>query len=146
MQHVTKMSLRYPKQKPDGTWAVVSFWFEERVALDVEKARNEFLRRYQRPLLVTDGGRTYAQQAALKVAKPRLAATPGKSWHEAGIAMDVDMAHMNQSTGCQANSEAFLAEFGFVRTVSTERWHFENHRYYTRSRGVKGAIAYIGNA
>jgi LAS superfamily LD-carboxypeptidase LdcB len=124
---------------------VVEFWLEVRAAQALERARNECLRRFNDHLLITDAGRTYAQQVALKRAKPKLAATPGKSWHEAGLAIDVDMAHLNALTGSQAASEAFLAEFGFKRSC-WETWHYEFHDFWPRAKGVTGAIAYIGNA
>jgi len=47
--------------------------------------------------VLTDAGRTHAQQAALKAAKPTLAATPGTSWHEAGLAMDLDTGHLGEA-------------------------------------------------
>jgi LAS superfamily LD-carboxypeptidase LdcB len=39
-------------------------------------------------LCITDGYRSYAQQVAVKAAKPGLAATPGKSNHGWGLAVD----------------------------------------------------------
>lgn len=145
MRHTTKIQFRYPKRLKDGTWAKVTFWLEARAAASAERMRNEFKRRYGMDFLVTDGGRTNAQQVALRKAKPTLAAKPGSSWHEAGLALDIDMGHVNAATGSQAQSEAFMAEFGWHRSCF-ETWHFEYHVDYARSRGVKGAIAYIGNS
>lgn len=145
MKHVTYVPIRYPKRDKTGEWTkLTKMWLEERAAKDLEAARNECLRRFGDHLLITDMGRSHAQQVALKRAKPKLAATPGKSWHEAGLAVDVDMGHLNALTGSQQASEAFLAEFGWRRSCF-ETWHYENHKYYPRSKGVTGAIAYIGN-
>jgi hypothetical protein len=147
MKNVKKVPIRYPKRGKDGQWLKITrFWLEERVAFDLERARNECLRRYGDHLLVTSMGRDHDEQEYLYRTKgPKIAAKPGRSWHEAGCAIDVDMAHLNKLTGSQQASEAFLAEFGFVRSC-WETWHFENHRYWPRSKGVAGAIAYIGNA
>lgn len=143
MKNITKLHIRYPR-KIKNDYIVITVWLEKRVAMDLEKARNECLRRYNDHLLITDAGRTYEQQEQLKKAKPKLAAKPGFSWHEAGMAIDVDMAHLNKLTGSQEASEKFLAEFGFKRTC-WEPWHFENHKYYSRKQGVRGAIIYVGN-
>jgi len=40
-------------------------------------------------LCITDGYRTYAQQVSVKAAKPSLAATPGRSNHGWGLAVDI---------------------------------------------------------
>lgn len=144
MKNTARVEYRYPLKRKDGSWSKVTGWLEQRAALSFEAMRNEFRRKYGRDLLVTDSGRTYAQQAALKKAKPRLAATPGKSWHEAGLAIDVAVGYEYLKL-TQKQIEAFMSEFGWVRTVSTEPWHFEWHVHHPRSKGVVSAIAYIGN-
>lgn len=144
-KHVKTIPVRYPKKMKDGSWAVVKFWLEERAAVSLEKMRNEFKRIYHRDFLITDAGRTHAQQVYLKKMKPRLAATPGKSWHEAGLAIDVDTGNMISACGTQGMAEAFMARFGWKRTVSYETWHYQYNQDYPCSRGVTGAIAYIGN-
>jgi len=146
MKHIKVVPIRYPHQQRDGTWLLVStWWLEERVAVDLQAAQAACRKRYGNYLLIVSLGRTHAQQVALKKEKPSLAATPGKSWHEAGLAIDVDMDHLNKLTGSQKASEKFLGEFGWIRTVAAERWHFENHKYWPRADGVVGAIKYIEN-
>lgn len=146
MRHTKTVPIRYPKRGRGGEWLkVTTLWLEERVAHDLEAARNECLRRFNDHLLITDMGRSHAQQETLYRQKPKIAAKPGRSWHEAGLAIDVDMGHLNALTGGQAASEQFLAEFGWKRTC-WESWHYENHRYWARSKGVASAITYIGNA
>ncbi len=144
MIHTKKVAIRYPKMERNGWARICRWWLEERVAADLEAARNECIRRFHDHLLVTSMGRTHQEQVDLFKAKGKIAALPGTSWHEAGIAVDFDMGHLNELTGSQANSEKFLAEYGFARTC-WERWHFENHRYFERKKGAKYAIRYIEN-
>ena len=40
-------------------------------------------------LCVTDGYRSYAEQVAVKLARPKLAASPGTSQHGLGLAVDL---------------------------------------------------------
>jgi D-alanyl-D-alanine dipeptidase len=143
MINTSNIDFRYPQKDKKGEWKIVTFWLERNAAKQAEKARNECLRRFGAPLIVTDAGRTHQQQVNLFAAKPKLAAHPGKSFHEAGAALDVDMGHLNALTGSQAKSEKFLAEFGFVRTC-WETWHFEYHGLF-QHKDVKKAIAYIEN-
>jgi hypothetical protein len=145
MRHTRNVACRYPKRGRNGQWIkITTFWLEEHAAVAFERARNECRRRFNDDLLATDFGRTHAQQVALKAQKPRLSATPGTSWHEAGMAIDFDMGHLNSITGSQAKSEDFLAEFGWRRSCH-ETWHFEYHDFWSKTKGVKAAIAYIGN-
>jgi len=141
MINILFIDFRYPQKDKKNQWKIVKFWLEANAAKAAEKMRNEFLRRYKLPILITDAGRTHQQQVNLHAAKPELAATPGKSFHEAGAALDVDMGYMNVITGSQEKSEKFLAEFGFVRSC-WETWHFEFHGLFKHS-DVKKAIAYI---
>lgn len=53
---------------------------------DLDRAYAE---QFGQSLCITDGYRTYAQQVAAKVAKPTLTATPGKSNHGWGLAVDM---------------------------------------------------------
>jgi hypothetical protein len=72
-------------------------------------------------ITMTDGGRTYAQQVDIKRRKPNLAAKPGKSKHEAGLAVDVADGWLN------AMSNAQLKPYGLHKTVLSkgETWHIE---------------------
>jgi zinc D-Ala-D-Ala carboxypeptidase len=50
---------------------------------------NAYQRQSGSALCVTDGYRSYAEQVAVKLARPGLAATPGKSQHGLGLALDL---------------------------------------------------------
>jgi hypothetical protein len=145
-----KIRCRYPQRDGDRNFSLIThFWLESRAADAFEKARNAFDTKYntqtnrahfeekQICLLVTDAGRDYEDQVALKKKKKDLAAAPGTSWHEAGIAMDFDMSHLNEWTGSQSASEAFLRPFGWIRTVPGERWHFEYHLDIPRTSSAR---------
>jgi hypothetical protein len=43
-----------------------------------------------RPIVVTDAYRSEAQQAAAYASKPGIAAPPGHSYHERGLAIDIN--------------------------------------------------------
>jgi LAS superfamily LD-carboxypeptidase LdcB len=69
---------------------------------------------------VTSSTRTREQQAALfelyKAGKGPLAAPPGRSWHEVGLAIDARGGE---------GWEREMAARGWKRTVSSEPWHWE---------------------
>jgi hypothetical protein len=173
MKHTRKIRARYPQMK-GGEYVVVShFWLEECAAVAFEAMRDHLDTLCPGAVFcITDAGRTHAQQVALKAAKGKWAATPGRSWHEAGMAIDVyveqvastlraillrpvtpgceaEVARLQSvytTSGRQALLEAYLLSFGWKRTVRLEPWHFQ----YLPSMGVvKGSvtagIAYIGN-
>ncbi len=147
LRHCRQFQARYPKRGPDGKPILVTFWLEERAANQFLYMCQRFHEKYGAGvfLQITDAGRTHAQQAHLKALKPRLAATPGRSYHEAGLAIDVAMGAVNTITGSDEATEDFLNLHGFYRTVSYEDWHFEYH--IDRPRGhVRDDIAYIHNA
>jgi hypothetical protein len=60
--------------------------------MNVEAMRSfqEAARVLGRPIAITTAYRTEAQQAALYRDKPGLAAPPGSSYHERGLAIDID--------------------------------------------------------
>ena len=73
-------------------------------------------------ITITDGGRTRAQQEDVKRRKPTLAATPGKSKHEAGLAVDV----VDQWLKDMRDPE--LQKYGLHKPVLAskgEDWHIE---------------------
>lgn len=84
-------------------------------------------------ITLTDGGRTNAQQANLKSRKPGLAASPGTSWHEYGLAVDVKDSWLRNM------SDSELAKYGLHRPALSkgEDWHFEP----LDTKGVKGKTA-----
>ena len=71
-------------------------------------------------LSLTSGFRTYAEQVDLYNRKgPRLAARPGTSKHEKGLAADIGPS--SQYSWLQANA----SKYGMSQTVSYEPWHYE---------------------
>jgi len=111
---------------PPGMSNELARW--EGVTLNVEAMRS-----FQRaslalgaPIRVTDSYRSHAQQAAAYANKPGLAAPPGSSYHERGLAIDVD----GDAYGGYG-SEAFrrvaetLEALGWHRfDPAREPWHF----------------------
>ena len=76
---------------------------------------------------VNSGFRTMKDQERLKAewtakGRPKLAATPGYSKHQSGIAVDFDV-HWNRKAYNWLVKNAY--RYGFVRTVIRERWHWE---------------------
>lgn len=58
--------------------------------------------------------------ARYKAGKGPVAAPPGRSKHEHGLAVDINVPEAQQQ-----QLEAMMAAHGYVRTVPSERWHFE---------------------
>lgn len=93
-----------------------------------------FSRQFGGNIAVNDGGRTYQQQAQLyadyKAGRGNLAAPPGTSLHESGIAMDwgnIGGVGSAQHNWLRQNA----AQFGWYWTGGTfsqiEPWHWEYH-------------------
>ncbi len=122
------------------------WWLEVRAAKSFERMRNEWQREYpESKFRITDAGRTNEMQEELYRLKPGLAARPGSSWHEAGLATDIDVEYLKKQSGkTQKELEDWIGRFGFYRTVKIENWHFEYHLDIPR-RDVKKAIKYIAN-
>ena len=72
-------------------------------------------------LSIVSGFRTHAEQAALYEEKPELAAPPGHSMHELGLA--ADLAFSSESSRDQAHSSA--GSCGLEFPMSYEPWHIE---------------------
>lgn len=85
---------------------------------------------------IASAGRTYAEQARLyelyKQGKGNLAAKPGTSLHETGLALDITRRTPAQLWATQGGDpmtrkagESIRANtYGWVRTVPGEAWHF----------------------
>ena len=83
---------------------------------------------------ITSGGRTNAQQAALYAQKgPGLAAKPGSSWHEKGLAADLNWSDQNTLNWMHQHA----AEYGMFFPMSYEPWHIQP--LWTRGRSASGA-------
>ena len=74
-------------------------------------------------ITVTSGFRTMAKQQQLYNDDPYNSATPGKSPHQRGWAVDMN----SRGGGRYAWLVKNAYRFGFVRTVIRERWHWEYH-------------------
>lgn len=72
------------------------------------------------PILLTDSFRTRAQQEACKRAKPTLCATPGKSYHEFGLAIDVAPPSRSTDAVISALTAAGWTQFNKAK----EPWHW----------------------
>lgn len=69
---------------------------------------------------INDGWRSYEEQARIFKKKPHLAAEPGKSIHEFGMAFDVD-----QAVAKELEEMGLFRKYGFTRPVGGEKWHVE---------------------
>lgn len=70
---------------------------------------------------VISGFRTWQQQAALHRAKPRLAARPGRSKHQKGLAADLTYSSPQTRKWVHRNA----ARYGLRFPMSYENWHIE---------------------
>jgi hypothetical protein len=84
------------------------------------------------PISVTDSYRSYPQQVALKKQKPRLAATPGRSNHGWGVAVDLGGGINSFGTATHQWMRANAPAFGWVLPgwaqqggSKPEAWHWE---------------------
>ena len=171
MKNITRFRVRYPEEDAAGQHKVANAWLEESVAADLIRARDHLdTLKPGSQLILTDWGRTYAQQVALKKAKPDLAANPGTSRHEGGMAVDVAVGELGEALAAilhqyseqqigddpelarlwqgaqrsrQALCEAYLGQFGFKRVMQKEPWHFDSDRIAGRS--TEELIKHIGN-
>lgn len=70
---------------------------------------------------VGSGYRSYAEQARLHALKPRLAAAPGRSKHEKGLAGDLKFASSESARWVHRNSR----KHGLTFPMAYEPWHIE---------------------
>jgi len=92
-----------------------------------------FRARFGKPLGITDSYRTFLEQVAVKVAKPTLAATPGKSNHGWGTALDLSSGVNSFSSAEHAWMRANAPRFGWNLPAwarqggsKPEAWHWES--------------------
>lgn len=94
---------------------------------------NSYSRRWGNGLSVTSGGRTHEEQAQLyadyKAGRGNLAAPPGSSMHEFGIAVDLGGPISNGNSAQHAWLRQNAATFGWywVGQRYGEPWHWEYH-------------------
>jgi hypothetical protein len=70
-------------------WGTSGQVLQQDAAAAFDLLSRAYAREFGRPICVTDSYRSYAEQVAVKQAKPELAATPGYSKHGWGIATDL---------------------------------------------------------
>jgi len=127
---------------------VSTWWLQVMAAQNFEAARNAYQDTHPgQKMVIASAGRTRAEQVALKRLKPTLAATPGKSRHEAGAAVDITTGQMigKGKFANQAALEAFMAQYHYYRTVKKEPWHFEFHPNWPARIEVTAEIRAIDN-
>jgi len=71
-------------------------------------------------VIITDGFRSYQEQARLYAKDSNKAAPPGRSLHEFGLAVDIDRRNLNEM-----DSLGLMRKYGFTRPVGGEPWHIE---------------------
>lgn len=99
---------------PDGTTGLQP-WFAARLGCLFGRVRG---------LWVVSGFRTRAEQARLWREKPELAAPPGHSMHELGLAADLGFA----GSGTEAAAHRAALGCGLAFPVPNEPWHVEPAR------------------
>jgi hypothetical protein len=92
---------------------------------------------------VTDAFRTNAQQAEVYRNKPNLAAPPGYSNHEKGMAMDINTTQANELA-----QMGLLDKFGFTRPMlgqgssgKNEPWHIELNPSVIQNQGQPNIVS-----
>ncbi len=87
----------------------------------------EYKQKTGKPITVTDGFRSMEEQTRLYQQKPDLAAPPGRSMHQFGVAADIGTA-----TGNELGEMGLLDKYGFTRPMypgrrggKVEPWHIE---------------------
>jgi hypothetical protein len=80
----------------------------------------EYGQKTGKKILVTDGFRSYAEQASLYRRIPHKAARPGNSMHEFGLAMDIA-----ESSANELEKLGLLRKYGITRPIGKEKWHIE---------------------
>jgi len=87
-------------------------------------------------LLVNSGFRTMEKQTELynkNLHRPGFAAKPGTSSHQSGIAVDFSTGGVGGTSYAWLTKHA--VEYGFIRTVPKERWHWEYRPAMIRASG-----------
>jgi secretion/DNA translocation related TadE-like protein len=98
-------------EAPAGTQGLLS-WFVARLTCLFDRVPG---------IRVVSGFRTRAEQARLHEQRPDLAAPPGRSMHERGLAADLAFP----SEFAERTAHAAAPDCGLEFTVAHERWHIE---------------------
>lgn len=88
---------------------------------NVARMANDYYSATGRKLTINSANRSMAEQARLYREKPKgMAAPPGSSLHNYGLAVDVPSAQANE-----LDKLGLLKKYGFSRPVSNEKWHIQ---------------------
>ncbi|WAL41277.1 D-alanyl-D-alanine carboxypeptidase family protein [Brevibacterium sp. BRM-1] len=100
-----------------------------------DRLSRAFAQRFGRPISVTDAYRDYATQVILKARKGRMAATPGRSNHGWGLAVDLGGGISSFGSAEHAWMRANAPRFGWIHPAWArqdgslpEPWHWEFRR------------------
>lgn len=99
---------------------------------------NQVVADYGKPIYVSGGGRSYAQQVLGYNSDPNRFAKPGNSLHEAGLAIDLDQGRMN------LENPSLIAAFtknGWVRAGKKGDWYNNGQQIpepWHWSKGIAG--------
>lgn len=106
-------------------------------AASITRLAAAFEAEFSKPLYLSDAYRTYAQQVALKKTKGKFAATPGKSNHGLGLAIDmasrINIDNSDEHRWMEVNGPAYgwinpyWAEDYNPGNGEHEPWHWEYH-------------------
>ena len=112
--------------KGDGGWDAISSGANKLKGLhpdllkQVLGAFEEYHKLTGKKITVTDGFRSYQEQADLYRRMPNKAAKPGRSMHEFGLAFDADGKALNEM-----DKLGIMRKYGLTRPIGGEDWHVE---------------------
>jgi LAS superfamily LD-carboxypeptidase LdcB len=107
------------------------------------KMADEYAKQTGQPLQLNSAYRSVRKQQDLyRKLAPGMAAAPGRSMHNWGIAFDIQSAQGNSLA-----QDGLLSKYGFHRPVNKEPWHIEDANYDRRALKLKGTeVASIFNS
>lgn len=123
---------RIPTSNLCALWAAPGHYLRADAAYGFDRLNELYLMQFGKPICITDSYRPYEVQVKLKLIKPGLAATPGKSNHGWGIAVDLCGGINRFGTPQHEWMRANAGQFGWYhpswaqRTGSKpEAWHWQ---------------------
>lgn len=104
-----------------------------------EAMAQEYYQATGKPLVINDAWRSYATQAAAHKKKPQLAAKPGHSLHEQGMAMDIDEIQAGE-----LDQLGLFNKYGFYRPMmgqgqKYEPWHIQMAEFERKAPKIAAA-------
>lgn len=123
---------RWPSRARCPLYAAPDQTLRRAAALAFNRMSNAFQRRSGSALCVTEGYRSYAEQVAVKARLPRLAASPGKSKHGLGVAVDLCGGVEDFASPAHRWLQSHAGSFGWFHPAWAgpsgglpEPWHWE---------------------